>query len=103
MNTRRNVAQRFEEEIANAGVPPHDEQVPPLEEDANVEQAPANPSSMTEAEMRDILYQISQAMNTQAQSVTVQAQSMTAQANRDIASLSHQQVTTMASRLREFS
>ena len=32
----------------------------------------------------------------------VQAQSMTAQANRDIASRPHQQVTTLSSRLRDF-
>ena len=33
----------------------------------------------------------------------VQAQAMTAQANRDIVPHHHQQVTTMASRLRDFS
>ena len=35
--------------------------------------------------------------------MTVQAQTMTVQANRDIAACPHKQVTTMDSRLREFS
>ena len=43
INTRRNVARRLEEEVANAGAPSHDEQVPPLEENANDDQALANP------------------------------------------------------------
>ena len=38
---RRNATWRHEEEIANEGDLPHDEQVPLLEEDGNVEQAPA--------------------------------------------------------------
>ncbi|TMX04496.1 hypothetical protein EJD97_008246 [Solanum chilense] len=37
MNTQRNEARRLKEEIANAGAPAHDEQAPPLEEDANAE------------------------------------------------------------------
>ena len=56
MNTRRNAAQRHKEEVANAGAPPHDEQVPPIEENANVYQAPDNPPPMIEVEMRSILY-----------------------------------------------
>ena len=53
--------------------------------------------------MRSILSQMAQAMTTQAQASSVQAQAMTAQANRDIAPRPHQQVITMASRLRDFS
>ena len=53
--------------------------------------------------MRAILAQIVQSMLTQAQAMTVRAQAMTAQANRDIVPRPHQQVTTMASRLRDFS
>ena len=45
MNTRRNASRRLEEEISNAGPPPYGEQVPPLSEDANVEQAPTKPST----------------------------------------------------------
>ena len=51
MNTQRNATQRLEEEVANAGAPPHDEQVPLLEENANVDQALVKPSPMTEAEI----------------------------------------------------
>ena len=78
MNTRRNATRRLEEEVANARAPPHDEQVPPFEENANVDQALANPPPMTKAEMRAFLAQMAQAMTTQAQAATVQAQSMTA-------------------------
>ena len=49
MNTRRNSTRRLEEEVSNVGDPPHYEQVPPLEENANVGQAPANPQHMKEA------------------------------------------------------
>ena len=45
MNTRKNAARRLEEEVANTGAPRHDEKVPPLEENANVEQAPTKPST----------------------------------------------------------
>ena len=53
-NIRKNAAKRLEEVIFNTGAPPHDEQVPSLKEDANMEQPPANPPPMTEAEMRAI-------------------------------------------------
>ena len=102
MNTRRNATRRLKEEVANAGAPPHDEQVLPLEENANVDQALANPPPITEAEMRAILAQIGQAMLTQAQATTVQAQTMTAQDNWEIAPHPHIKVTTMSSRLRDF-
>ena len=84
------------------GAPPCGDQVPPLEENTNVVQALANPLPMTEAEMRGIVSQMAQAITTQAQAVTVQAQDMTAQANREIVPRPHQQVTTMASYLRDF-
>ena len=41
MNTRRNATLTLEEGIINAGAPPRGEQVPPLEEHANMEQAPS--------------------------------------------------------------
>ena len=91
------MVRRLEEEVGNVGALPHGEQVPPLEENANVNQAPANPPPMMEAEMRDILDQMAQSMTTQAQVATVQAPAMTAQANRNVAPHHHQQVTTMAS------
>ena len=70
MNTRRNAAPRLEKKVSNAGAPPHDEHVTPLKENANVEQAPANPPPMTKAEMRSILSHMAQAMTTQAQVAT---------------------------------
>ena len=102
MNTRRNAARRLEEEVANAGSPPHDEQVPPLEEDANAEQAPVNPPPLTDGDIRETLLHMSQAITTQAQDVTTQAQAMTAQANREVVPRGNQHVSTMASRLRDF-
>ncbi|TMX04331.1 hypothetical protein EJD97_009754, partial [Solanum chilense] len=94
---------RLQEEVANAGASPHDEQVPPLEENTNVDKAPANPTPMMEAEMRNILAQMAKAMPSQAQPATVQSQSMMSQANRDTAPRSYQQVTSMTSRVRDFS
>ena len=55
VNTGRNAARRLKEEVAHAGSTPHDEQVPPHEENANVDQAPDNFPPMTEVEMRVIL------------------------------------------------
>ena len=55
MNTRRNAARRLEEEIVNARAPCRGDQVPPLEEDANIEQAPVNPSLLTDGDIRDSL------------------------------------------------
>ena len=102
MNTRMNVARRLEEEVAKTADPPLDDQVPPLEEKTKVDQSTANPQAMTEAEMWDIIAEIAQAITTQAQDATVQDKAMTAQANREISLYPHQQVTTMASRPRDF-
>ena len=52
INTRRNATRRLEEEIANAGAPPRGEQVPPLEEDSNVEQKSVNPLPLTDENIR---------------------------------------------------
>ena len=67
MNIQRNAARRLEAEVANAGVPPHDDQAPPLEENANVDQSPVKHPPMTEAEMRAMIDQMTQAMTTQEQ------------------------------------
>ena len=48
MNTRRNASRRLEDEIDNAGDPPHGEKLPPLEENSNVEPAQVNTPSLTE-------------------------------------------------------
>ena len=66
MNTRRNVARRLEEEVANAGALTYNEKVPPLEENVNVDQAPTSPPPMTEAEMRAILGKNANSMTTKA-------------------------------------
>ena len=55
MNTRRNDARRHEEEIANEGDPPRGEHVPPLEEDANMEEAPVHPPPLTDGDIRAAL------------------------------------------------
>ena len=64
MNSKRNAARRLEAKVSNVGDPPHDDKVPPLEEKANVDQAPANPPPMMEAEMRAFLAHMAQAMTT---------------------------------------
>ena len=70
MNTRRNVARRLEEETANAGAPPHGDQVPPLEEGDNDDQAPLNPPPLTDENIRIALLQMDHAITTQAQAAT---------------------------------
>ena len=77
MNTRRNVAQRVEEEITNAGAPPHGEQVPPLEEDDNIDQSPADPPPLKDGDISDALIQLSQ-------DSTIKYQAMTAKPNREL-------------------
>ena len=75
MNAWRNTTRILEEEIANAGAPSRGEQVPPLEEDVNVYQAPVNPPPLMDEDIRAPLIQL-------AKAATVQAQDMTSQANR---------------------
>ncbi|XP_069148101.1 uncharacterized protein [Solanum lycopersicum] len=53
-NTRRNATRRLEEEIVNAEVPPRGDQVPPLEEDVNDDQDPANPPPLTDENISGI-------------------------------------------------
>ncbi|TMX00996.1 hypothetical protein EJD97_025438 [Solanum chilense] len=80
MNTQRNTTQRLELEISNAGAPPCDYQ----------------------SDIRDILVQMAQDITTQDQSATIQAQAMTPHANREVGPRANQEVSTMASRLRDF-
>ena len=61
MNTRRNATRRLEEKIANVGAPPRGKQVPPLVEDANVDQAPVNPPPLMDGDIRASLIQLAQA------------------------------------------
>ncbi|TMW94055.1 hypothetical protein EJD97_010796, partial [Solanum chilense] len=102
MNTLRTTAQSMDEEIVNVGTPPRGNQVPPLEENANDDQAPINPPPLMDGEIRDAFIQMAQAITTQAQAVTTQSQAITAQANPEVVHRANQHVCTMASRLRDF-
>ncbi|TMW99834.1 hypothetical protein EJD97_001873 [Solanum chilense] len=102
MNTRRNEARRLDEEIANAGAPPRGNQVPPLEEDVNDDQASVNPPPLTDGDIRAALLHMAQAITTQVQAVLTQAQAMTAQANREVVPRANQHVGSMTSHLRDF-
>ena len=95
MNTRRNAAWILEDEIANAGARPSGERVPPLGEDANLKQAPVSPPPLTDGDIISYLIQLSHAAN-------IQSQAMMSQANLKVVPRPHQQVTNMASRLRDF-
>ena len=64
MNTRRNEARRLEEEVANVGAPSRGEQVPPLEEDSNVEQKSVNPLPLTDENIRTVVLQMAQYITT---------------------------------------
>ena len=70
--------------FSNAGDPPQGDQVPHLEKGVNDDQAPVNPSALTDENIRTTLLQISQNINTQAQVATYQAQGMTDHANRKV-------------------
>ncbi|XP_069150244.1 uncharacterized protein [Solanum lycopersicum] len=48
MNTQRNATRGLEKEIANAEVPPRGDQVPPLEEQVNDDQATVDPPPLTD-------------------------------------------------------
>ncbi|TMW89238.1 hypothetical protein EJD97_017461, partial [Solanum chilense] len=66
------------------------------------EQAPVNPPPLTDENIRVALFQMVQAITTQAQASTTQAQAMTTQANREVVPWANQQVATMASCLGDF-
>ena len=82
MTTRRAAARRVEEEIANAGVPPLDNQVSPQEQAPLGDQALVNPPFMTEGDIWTTFINFLNPMNTQAQAVSTQAQVVMAQANQ---------------------
>ena len=70
MNTQRNATRGLEKEIANAEVPPRGDQVPPLEEQVNYDQATVDPPPLTDGAVRAALFQMNQAITTQAQAAT---------------------------------
>lgn len=57
---------------------------------------------MADVDVREAFLQMDQAITTQAQVITTQAQAMTTQAYREVVPRGHQQVSTMASHLRDF-
>ena len=69
--------------MANAGAPPHGDQVPPLEEDANMEQNLVNPPPLKDENIRTLI-QMTQSITNQAQATTTHAQAMIAQENLDV-------------------
>uniref|UniRef100_M1BW26 Polyprotein n=1 Tax=Solanum tuberosum TaxID=4113 RepID=M1BW26_SOLTU len=93
MNTRRANARRTKVEDVNEGVPPQAHQDP---------QAPNDEGSLTNMEIREALQTLTQLMTTQTQVVTIQGQAITAQANRDVGPWVNPNVSTMTSRLRDF-
>ena len=89
------MARRLEEGISNAGAPPSGEQVPPVKEDANVDPTTINPPTLKDGYIRASPIQFVQA-------ATVQAQAVMDKANLELVPRTHQQLTTMASQLRDF-
>ena len=81
MNTRRNALRRLEQEIDNAGAPPDGDQVPHIYKDKNDDQAMVDPPLM-DGPIRASLFQMSYAINTQAQSATTHDQTITSQTNQ---------------------
>ena len=73
MNIQRNVSQRLEKVIANAGVPPRGDKVPPLEKDLNDDKSTANPPTLNDENIRSALLQIAQSITTNAQGATTLA------------------------------
>ena len=69
------------EDIANVGALPRGDQVPPLEEDVNDDQAPVNRPPLTDENIRAALFQMAKAITTQAKSATTQDQAMMAKVN----------------------
>ena len=78
------------------GGPPHGDQFHILVDDTNMEQSPVNRPRLTDGYIRVALIQL-------AQAATVQSQALTTQDNWEVVAHTHQEVTTMASRLRDIS
>ena len=73
MITRRESTRRVEEAIANARVPPQDNQVPPLDQ--------VNPPPITDGGIRSYFLHLYQAMTSQENVATSQIQTMMSQVN----------------------
>ena len=70
MNIWRNATRRLEEEIANAWAPPCGDQVPPLEEDINDDQATVSAPPLTDGDIRVAFLHIDESITTHAQDTT---------------------------------
>ena len=66
MNTWRSTARRLDEQIDNAGVPPHGNQDPPLEEVANDDKALVNHPPLIDGDIKAAYLQMAHAFTTQA-------------------------------------
>ena len=71
------------------GASPHCDQVPPLEEDSNMDQAYADPPPLKVENIRTTFLQMAQAITSQAQAAMVQVQHMRTQANREVVPRTH--------------
>ena len=79
----------------NAGATPQGNQVPPqVQADVN-DQVPIHSPAMTDGEVRESLFQMSQAISNQCQAIT-------AQANREVVLRENQHASIMATRVRNF-
>ncbi|WMV13612.1 hypothetical protein MTR67_006997 [Solanum verrucosum] len=92
MNTRRTPTRIVKEEIVNEGVPSQDPQGDQVPQGNEVS---VDALAMTNEEVRSALLVM-------AQDVTTQAQAITAQATRGVETNVNPNVSTMASRLRDF-
>ena len=101
MNTQTTAARELNEEISNAEVPPRGNQVPPLEEVANHDQAHVNPPPLTDGDVRAAFIQMAQVISAQEKFLNTETQAMTDQHNREVVPRANQHVGTMASSLRD--
>ena len=93
--------------MANVGyqdnqVPPHNNQVPPLEEVAMGDHVPHVPPLMNDVEIRETFLTLAQAIISQDNVVTSQVQAMIAQLNREVRPRLPQHANTVVSCLRDF-
>ena len=93
VNTRSTTAKKVGEEIANAGATLQGNQVHPQVQGAANDHVRVYPLAKTDREVKEPLFQMSQAITTQAENIT-------AQANREVVPPENQHASTMASRLK---
>ena len=102
MITKRESTRRVEEAIANARVPPQDNQVPPLDQVPMGDQLSVNPPPITDGGIRSYFLHLYQAMTSQDNVATSQIQTMMSQVNQEVGPCLPQHASTMSSHLRDF-